>query len=242
MSKVVLCLSGGMDSTALATNFLDEGDDVIALMVHYGQKHSKELQQAALVIEHLQNRFGIRQGKEYRITPFPLDLGSVSSVFTGSALTSEKEVPEGHYAAKNMVQTIVPNRNMVLLSLAVAVAVQTGADAVAFGAHKGDHDVYPDCRKEFIDAMKLSVELATEKRVSVLAPFHDFFKYEIAAFGASIHTPFNLTWSCYKGEEFHCGRCATCVERLEALHIAGVDDGLHYTDREFWKKVVEGKR
>lgn len=239
MSKIVLCLSGGMDSTALATNFLDEGDDVIALMVHYGQKHSKELKQAALVIEHLQNRFGIRQGNDYRITPFPLDLGTISGVFGGSALTSEKDVPEGHYADSNMKQTIVPNRNMVLLSLAVAVAVQTGADAVAFGAHKGDHDVYPDCRKEFIDAMKLSVELATENRVSVLAPFHDFYKYEIAAFGSQINTPFNLTWSCYKGEEFHCGRCATCVERLEALHIAGVDDGLFYQDSEFWKKAVK---
>ncbi len=240
MKKIVLLLSGGMDSAIMATNFLDEGDDVIALMVDYGQKHRKEMNQALLVIQHLQFRFGKRQGSdEYRITGKILDLTGVKSVFEGSALTSKKQVPEGHYAAKNMAETVVPNRNMVLLSLAVAEAIRSGAGSVAFGAHKGDHDVYPDCRKAFIDAMKLSIELSTENRVTLFAPFHDFLKYEIAALGATINAPINLTWSCYKGEEFHCGRCATCVERLEALYLAGISDGLHYQDSEFWKDTVK---
>ena len=111
------------------------------LSVNYGQRHARELQAAAETAAAL--------GAPHCIA----DLRPVSHLFGGSALTSDAiDVPDGHYADETMKMTVVPNRNALLLDLAVALAVTTSANAVAYGAHAGDHPVYPDCRPEFVAA------------------------------------------------------------------------------------------
>lgn len=218
---VVTTLSGGLDSVTLAHALAAEGHDLIALSFDYGQRHAKELEHAA--------RCAHRLGASHHI----VDLRSVGALLTGSALTDPAiEVPEGHYTDASMASTVVPNRNAILLSIAVGVAVARGAAAVATAVHAGDHAIYPDCRPEFIDAIEHEARVANEGFIAedfrVLAPFLHLAKDEIVRRGAALRVPFADTWSCYLGGELHCGRCGTCVERREAFDLAGVPDPTSY--------------
>lgn len=124
-----------------------------------------------------------------------------------------------------------------MLSVAAGIAIVEGADAVAYAAHAGDHAIYPDCRKEFVQALAATFPLCDWHKLDLLAPFVDKTKAEIAAIGKALGVPFELTWSCYQGGEVHCGRCGTCCERLEAMEQAGVDDRTQYLDKEFWRQA-----
>jgi len=215
--KTILIHSGGMDSTVLLYHLLAEGHTVKALSIDYGQRHRKELEFAAELTAQL--------GVEHKIA----DLRSVTELLAGSSLTSaDIEVPEGHYAEDNMKATVVPNRNMILLSLAAGWAISNRYDHVSYAAHAGDHDIYPDCREEFTDALDKAIRLADWHEVSLHRPFVTKTKADIAALGAELGVPFEKTWSCYKGGELHCGRCGTCVERREAFHLAGIQDPTEY--------------
>jgi len=221
MSSVVTTLSGGLDSVTLAHELVADGRDVIALSFHYGQRHAKELDRAA--------RCADRLGAAHHV----VDLQSVGALLTGSALTDAAvQVPEGHYTDESMAATVVPNRNAIMLSVAVGVAVARGAEAVATAVHAGDHAIYPDCRPAFIEAIEHEARVANEGFIAdgfrVLAPFLHLSKDEIVRRGAALGVPFEHTWSCYLGEELHCGRCGTCVERREAFDLAGVDDPTRY--------------
>jgi len=232
--KAVTLLSGGMDSTTLVYYLRNEGYDVHALSIYYGQRHIKELDYARQMCD----RIHVRRNE--------IDLSDVGRLLSksGSALVDNRvEMPEGHYSEASMSQTVVPNRNMMLLSIATAVAVAGGADIVAAAVHAGDHAIYPDCRPMFIEAMNEAATVATEGfwMGSIVAPFVDKTKAEIAALGAELHVPWELTWSCYKGGQHHCGKCGTCVERQEAFHIAGVVDPTTYLDPEYWKQAVANK-
>lgn len=217
--KVILSYSGGLDSTVLLYHLRDGGHEVRCLSAHYGQRHEKELSSARRVCE--------RAGVEYRVA----DLRHLGFLFAGSSQTSpDVPVPEGHYAEETMKATVVPNRNMVLLSLATAWAVATRSDAIAYAAHAGDHAIYPDCREEFTTALGRAVELCDWHPVRLLRPFVDrkWDKTAIVKRGAELEVPFVETWSCYKGGEKHCGCCGTCVERVEAFRLAGVPDPTVY--------------
>ena len=221
MSSVVTTVSGGLDSVTLAHALAADGHDVIALSFDYGQRHAKELDRAA--------RCAHRLGAEHHV----VDLRSVGALLTGSALTDPAvAVPEGHYTDASMAATVVPNRNAIMLSVAVGVAVSRGSGAVATAVHAGDHAIYPDCRPEFIQAIEHEARVANEGFIPedfrVLAPFLHLAKDEIVRRGAALGVPFDETWSCYLGEELHCGRCGTCVERREAFELAGVDDPTTY--------------
>ena len=221
MSVVVTTLSGGLDSVTLAHELVAGGAEVIGLSFHYGQRHAKELESAA--------RCADRLGATHHV----VDLRSVGALLTGSALTDPGvAVPEGHYTHESMAATVVPNRNAIMLSVAVGVAVAEGAEAVATAVHAGDHAIYPDCRPAFIDAIQHEARIANEGFIvdgfQVLAPFLHLAKDEIVRRGAALRVPFGETWSCYLGEELHCGRCGTCVERREAFALAGVDDPTRY--------------
>ncbi len=223
MSLVVTTLSGGLDSVTLAHTLAHGGDDLIALSFDYGQRHAKE-------IEHAE-RCAKRLGAEHHV----VDLGSVGSLLSGSALTDAAvAVPEGHYTDASMAATVVPNRNAIMLSVAVGVAVARSADAVATAVHAGDHAVYPDCRPAFIEAFERETLVANEGFIRdgfrVLAPFLHLNKGEIVTRGAAIDVPFADTWSCYVGGEQHCGRCGTCVERREAFELAGIADPTSYVE------------
>jgi 7-cyano-7-deazaguanine synthase len=137
-------------------------------------------------------------------------------------------VPHGHYAAENMKQTVVPNRNMIMLAVAAGWAISEKADRVAYGAHAGDHTIYPDCRPEFAAALGKAIGLADWHHLDLHCPFIKLSKTDIVRLGAQLHVDFAQTWSCYEGGELHCRRCGTCVERKEAFERAGVIDPTKY--------------
>lgn len=228
MGNTIAVASGGMDSSTLCYWLADRGDLGLVVSVDYGQRHRKELDSARVIANHL--------GTEHIV----IDLTALGSQLGGSALTDDIEVPHGHYAADNMSITVVPNRNMILLAAAGGVAVARNMDAVATAVHAGDHFVYPDCRPEFTESVSRTLQIATAGfgDVTVGAPFVDKTKAELAAIGDALGVPWADTWTCYEGGDIHCGRCATCVERIEAFHIAGVSDPTTYKDTEYWKGVV----
>lgn len=227
--KTVCLLSGGLDSTTLVAHMRGRGHEVIALSVYYGQRHAKELNAAGRIAAH----FGIERVE--------IDLGAVRDLFagSGSSQVTEAPVPEGHYAESNMRSTVVPNRNMIMLSVAAALAISRKAHAVAFAAHAGDHAIYPDCRAAFVDAMRGALGRCDYEAIHLYAPFLLESKAGIVRHALALGVPIGLTWSCYQGGDIHCGRCGTCVERAEAFSLAGVADPTVYADNEFWKLAVQ---
>ncbi|MGF2735845.1 7-cyano-7-deazaguanine synthase QueC [Marinobacter sp. DUT-1] len=216
---VVVIYSGGMDSFTLLNLARARGYQVHALSFNYGQRHVRELDCARQVCADL----GIPH-KE-------IDIRAMSGVMSGSSLTSDIEVPEGHYEEDSMKATVVPNRNMILLSLATGYAVTVGASAVWFGAHGGDHAIYPDCRPEFVEKMDAVCRVANYEPVAIEAPFIRMDKGEILAEGLELGLDYSLTWTCYNGRDKACGRCGSCVERLEAFAANGVTDPLEYEEQ-----------
>jgi 7-cyano-7-deazaguanine synthase len=267
---------------------LDRGYDVDCVSFDYGQRHKKELIFARDIAVKLRLRHDV------------VDLSSITHLIDNSALTSlppmqelltdgdklypgrhinpydvavpSIEVPEGHYAQENMKQTVVPNRNMIMLSIAAGIAVNRNAIGLATGVHAGDHFIYPDCRPRFIALANATIVVGNdgfgpieegsspegqEPMHYIIAPFLDWTKADIA-YRALIHgVPLHMTWSCYKGGANHCGRCGTCVERLEAIHeaqikytadkhLSALKDGIApavydqtvYDDNEYWKVAI----
>lgn len=218
MKNIVVLHSGGMDSTTLLWELHALGHDVTSLGVFYGQRHEREV----LAADTLAARLSVER--------IVVDLPQLREIMPGSALTDDVvDVPEGHYADASMRATVVPNRNMVLLALAGAVAVSRRADAVAYAAHAGDHTIYPDCRPPFVAAMRTALSVCDYKSVDLLTPYITIDKREIAERGQSFAVPWELTWTCYKGGEQHCGVCGACAERREAL--APVGDPTKYERR-----------
>ena len=224
MTTAIAIVSGGLDSVTLAHLLAAEGYSLHLLSFNYGQRHKKELQYAAICAERL--------GAQHDI----IDLSSITPFLKGSSLTDSIDVPEGHYAAPSMAVTVVPNRNAMMLSIAYAIAVAENAEVVATGVHAGDHYIYPDCRPDFIvkfDAMqKMAVEGFGNPGLKLLAPFVHIGKHQIVSLGAKLGVPFEETWSCYKGNEKHCGRCGTCNERRESFELAKVLDPTEYEVEE----------
>jgi len=219
MSKAVVVLSGGMDSTTLLWDVVKRGkyDEVLALSIDYGQRHCKELVCAEATCQKL--------GVSHKI----VDMSIIGKeLLSGSSLTSDIDVPEGHYEEESMKATVVPNRNMVLLSLSMGYAISQKAEAVYYGAHAGDHAIYPDCRKEFVEAMQVVAQLCDWSKLNLFAPYIDIDKGDIAIKGKELGTDFSLSWTCYNGREKACGKCSACVERLEAFVKAGIEDPIEY--------------
>ncbi len=229
MKTVVIC-SGGLDSVTLAHQVAAERELIALLTFDYGQRHKKEISYA--------RRCAARLGCEH----LEVDIAAVGAMLSGSALTDDLAVPDGHYAQENMKVTVVPNRNAIMLSIAFGVAAARGAQAVAAAVHGGDHFIYPDCRPDFIEAFQAMQDRALDglARIELFTPYANRTKADIVSIGQSFGVPFAETWSCYKGGERHCGRCGTCVERLEAFHLAGVNDPTTYADATFWQKAVAG--
>jgi 7-cyano-7-deazaguanine synthase len=243
MPKAVSLMSGGMDSTTLAYMLKSEGYDLHLLSFDYGQRHLKELVAASKLAEGLEAGHDIiilstLPGKFAEGMPGMIP-DPLARVLSGSSLTDESvPVPDGHYAEESMRATVVPNRNAIMLSIAYGVAVAEQADLVAFGAHAGDHAIYPDCRPEFVAA--LGNALVTGNRwdegnpvPNLIAPFLDKTKTDIAVIGQGLGVPWEKTWTCYKGGAIHCGRCGTCVERREAFRLARVEDPTPYEDNTY---------
>jgi 7-cyano-7-deazaguanine synthase len=201
------------------------------LSFDYGQRHVKELESARACARRL--------GVPHRV----VDLRDVGAALSGSALTDDVAVPDGHYAEETMRITVVPNRNAIMLAVAFGMAAAQKAGAVAAAVHGGDHFIYPDCRPGFVAAFQAMQDAALEgyAAVTLWTPYVQGSKADIVRDGARLGVPFAETWSCYKGGARHCGRCGTCVERREAFHLAGAADPTGYDDPEFWKAAVEGR-
>lgn len=228
MKTLVIC-SGGLDSVSLAHKVAAEQELIGLISFDYGQRHKVELEWAAKCAQRL--------GVAHQI----IDIREVGRQLSGSALTDDHDVPDGHYAEQSMKITVVPNRNAIMLAIAFGVAAAQNADAVATAVHGGDHFIYPDCRPGFIDAFQVMQNHALDgyADVQLYAPYVRATKADIVLDGAKHGTPFAQTWSCYKGGERHCGRCGTCVERREAFDLAGLDDPTDYEDPHFWRQAVE---
>ena len=215
-NKVVVIYSGGMDSFTVLHKAVKAGHDVYALSFNYGQRHVKELECAAKVCQEL--------GIKHKI----VDISAINQLLAGSSLTDDIDIPEGHYAADNMKSTVVPNRNMILLSLAVGYAVSIGASQVYYGAHSGDHFIYPDCRPEFVQKMHDVCQIANYDAVDIVSPYLSQTKIEILADGIAMGLDYAKTWTCYNGREKACGKCGSCQERLEAFNLNNITDPLTY--------------
>lgn len=214
----VVIYSGGMDSYTVLNRAIADGFDVHALSFNYGQRHSKELDYAANVCKKL--------GIPHKI----VDIRAINTLLAGSSLTSDIAVPDAEYAEANMQSTVVPNRNMILLSLAIGYAVSIDADEVYYGAHAGDHDIYPDCRPEFVEAMNTVSQLANYKAIPVRSPYLHSSKGDILADGIRMNLDYADTWTCYNGRDRACGKCSACRERLAAFAAHGLTDPLAYED------------
>ena len=213
----VIILSGGMDSVTL----LYDQQERIALAVSfdYGSKHNdREIPFARLHCE----RIGIPH--------IVISLDFMTKYFKSSLLEGGEDIPEGHYADENMKSTVVPFRNGIMLSIAVGIAESNDLRFVMMANHGGDHTIYPDCTPQFVDAFDEAARAGTFVKVGLLSPFTNWTKADIARRGKELGINYAETWSCYKGEEKHCGKCGTCVERREALSEADIEDPTEYLD------------
>ncbi len=215
--KAVVLFSGGLDSTVLTKHLMHEGAELYLMSLNYGQRHQKELEHSSRIAHKL--------NLAHRI----LEFAALKDLLGGSSLTDESiDLPLGHYAEDSMKATVVPNRNMILLSLAAGFALSIGFDTIAYAAHAGDHTIYPDCRPEFADAMEQALGLADWKKLDLHRPFVDLCKSDLVSLGFRLGAPLEDTWSCYAGGSLHCGQCGTCVERKEAFALAKVPDPTQY--------------
>jgi 7-cyano-7-deazaguanine synthase len=226
MPKTVVVFSGGLDSTTLLYHLRAEGHELVAMSVDYGQRH---LGRESAAAEAICSLLGIERQT--------VDLTAMIACFGKNALTNHgMAVPEGEYSEATIPATTVPNRNMVLLSVGLAMAAGKGFDGVAFGAHGGEHTNYPDCKPGFAEAMDRAARECNAPPLYVLAPFVTWDKSGIVRRGAELGVPFELTWSCYQGDQVHCGLCTTCNDRRKAFKKAGVTDPTTYlqtgTDRQ----------
>ena len=211
----VLIFSGGVDSTTLLYKMLSDGYEVTALTFNYAQRHKKEIDCAKAIAERL------------HIKQCIVDLRTLASLLGDSALLGGKQVPSCHYTEEAAKKTVVPNRNMIMLSVAAGYAEAHEIPEVYYAAHKNDSTIYPDCRPEFVQALRPAIRLATAWHpVELQAPFVDMSKAEIVRMGLGLKVPYELTWSCYRGEERPCRTCPTCIEREEAFALNGRKDPL----------------
>lgn len=216
MKKALIILSGGLDSTVLLHQLLAENYQVQAISFDYGQKHIRELQCAQF------------QTKKHNIPHKIIDLSFINQHFQSDLLQSGGKIPEGHYEAENMKATVVPNRNMIMLSIAAGVAISEKIPQLFYGAHAGDHAIYPDCRTEFIEKLKDTLAICDWEPINLQAPFQNLDKTQIVKKGLQLKVDFTQTQTCYNGQEKACGKCGSCTERLEAFANNNTPDPIKY--------------
>ncbi len=225
MKKAVCLLSGGMDSAVATAIAKSQRYEIYALTFQYNQKNIQELDSAKKLVRH----FKIR---EHKI--FTIDLKQIG----GSALTDDVDVPTGKSSeeikeGKEIPITYVPARNTIFLGIALSYAEVVDADSIFIGANYLDSSGYPDCRLMYLKKFQELADLATKRAVEgnpirIEYPLITMSKAEIVKKGIELKVPFELTWSCYKDGEKACGKCDSCVLRLNGFKEAGYEDPLGY--------------
>ena len=221
--KALVLFSGGVDSTTclgIAVNKYG-ADEVLALSLYYGQKHSRELEAARKIAKH----YGVKH-KE-------LDLALIFADSDCSLLSgSTEDIPKESYAEQlkktdgKPVSTYVPFRNGLFLASAASIALSNGCTEIYYGAHSDDAagNAYPDCSSDFNDAINRAIYLGSGEELRVVAPFIGMNKAQVIAEGLKLSVPYELTWSCYEGGDKPCGSCGTCRDRIAAFRANGMDD------------------
>ncbi|MFQ6793052.1 MAG: 7-cyano-7-deazaguanine synthase QueC [Thomasclavelia sp.] len=223
--KALVLFSGGLDSTtALAMAINEYGkDNVIALSISYGQKHNKEIEAAKNIANY------------YKIEHLYLDLAKIFVYSDCSLLDhSNQAIPHQSYAKQlennegKPVSTYVPFRNGLFLSSATSIALSKKCDVIYYGVHSDDAagNAYPDCSDIFNAAMNQAIYEGSGHQLYIKAPFVNLSKADVVKIGLELNVPYQLTWSCYEGNEQPCGKCGTCLDRQEAFLKKGVVDPL----------------
>lgn len=213
----LMVVSGGMDSTTMLYEYADR--IALAITFNYGSNHNaREIECARYNCERL--------GIELVVVDMPF----VGQLFESSLLSGADAIPEGNYDDDNMRSTVVPFRNGIMLAVAAGLAESRGLKHLMMANHGGDHAIYPDCRRGFVDAMSRAIAEGTYDRITIDAPYTDITKTDIARRGAALGIDYSHTYSCYKGGEKHCGRCGTCTERRQAFADAGLPDPTEYEE------------
>jgi 7-cyano-7-deazaguanine synthase len=229
----IAVVSGGLDSVTMLYSIAEVGFTPDVVSFNYDQRHKKELEFARDAAERLRLRW----------TEVDLHYYGQLLAESGSSLVDpDTKVPEGHYAHETMKKTVVPNRNMIMAAMATGLCIARGGKYVAMGPHNGDAAIYPDCRPKFWRMLEGTLRTANEGFLPtdfhLLLPFLNKSKADIAKEAGRLEVPISLTWSCYNGRALHCGRCGTCVERLEALDAAGINDPTRYEDADYWRTQI----
>ena len=211
--KCVVVWSGGLDSTTVAYWAKKQGYNVYGLSCRYGQIAFKEVEHAKLIAQKLEMPLKL------------IDLSSLKNIYLGVTSVCDENITMTPDFSQPI---IVPFRNAIFLSVAVAYAVSIGVTKIFYGAHGSDEPFYPDCRKEFYKSFEETARLGTDENITVEAPFSDGLKSEIIKRGFELGVPFELTWSCYFGNEKHCGKCESCVNRKRAFKEAQIQDPTEY--------------
>lgn len=220
MSKAYVLLSGGMDSTTCLAQAVSEfGERVTAISVAYGQLHYKELEYAANLALHY--------GVGHRIINLDgvIGVGGLSDPDLVVPDKSYEELPDG------ISPTYVPFRNGLMLAALASIAqADPSAKYIYYGAHAEDaaNDAYPDCSIDFIIYMGDAIRVGTYGQIELRAPLMSMTKADVVTRGNELGVPWEMTWSCYKGEAMHCGTCPTCQSRIMAFHDAGIEDPTEY--------------
>lgn len=233
MSKALVLMSGGLDSTTVATYARSQGDEIFGLSFNYGQRHVIEMEASLRVAERL--------GVQRKV--INIDMRQIGS----SSLTSESEVDEGSVNREGIPNTYVPGRNIIFLSIAGAIADIQGASKIYIGVNSVDYSGYPDCRPDFIGSMQNTLRLGlangSSSNLSIIAPLQKLSKAEIVRMGTELGAPYELTYSCYRGGAKSCGHCDSCLLRLKGFMEAGIEDPLQYVELpDFYLDFLKRKK
>ncbi|MDD4354203.1 MAG: 7-cyano-7-deazaguanine synthase QueC, partial [Candidatus Nanoarchaeia archaeon] len=211
----------GMDTTTILYELVKKysSKDVLAISFDYGSKHNQfEIQKALMSCKKLKVQHKI------------VDIKSVFELFKSALLLKGEKIPKGHYEDKSMKKTVVPFRNGILLAIATGIAESKKIKKVYYGAHGGDHAIYPDCRNSFLEAMSLTAKEGTYEKIQIEAPYMKLDKTKILKRGLELNVNYKLTHTCYDPDEFGraCGKCGACTERLESFSSNKVKDPVLY--------------
>ena len=221
--KAMVLFSGGVDSTTCLGIAVDKygAENVVALSIAYGQKHTKEIECSQKIAQY------------YGVEHLYLDLGKIFQYSNCSLLShSDQEIPTESYAKQiekthgAPVSTYVPFRNGLFLSSAASIALSKGCEVIYYGAHSDDAagNAYPDCSDAFNKAINEAIYIGSGNQLKVEAPFIGLTKAQVVKKGLELKVPYELTWSCYMGEDKPCGVCGTCIDRAKAFEANGVAD------------------
>lgn len=231
--KSTVILSGGVDSSTLLYEVVKKlgASNVIALSFDYGSKHNE-----------IEIPLASKTCKKLKVQHEVIDVKEIFNHFDSALLKHDdsENIPQGHYAEGNMVKTVVPFRNGILLSMAIGFAESIEANKVYYGAHAGDHDIYPDCRKTFALAMSLAAQLGTYNNIEIVASYENENKTTIIEKGKELGVDYSLTWTCYDPQQggVPCGKCGSCVERTEAMVNNQLVDPI-FKDEQSWNEAVD---